>query len=73
VRLKAYKLDLPRSIKIQPILHISLLEAYNDNTIPGHIQPPPPLVIIIKQEEYKIVQMLDSKNYPTKYIIESSG
>jgi hypothetical protein len=50
---RAYKLDLPPSINIHPVFHISLLEPAQarNEPIPGHLQPPPPPVVINDEEE----------------------
>ena len=58
---QVYRLQLPSSMKIHPVFHVSLLDQYTENDIPGHIQPPPPPVIIKNQIEYEVEDILDSK------------
>jgi len=56
----AYKLDLPTSMKIHPVFHISLLEPASTDPLPGQIQPTPPPVIIEEEPEWEVEEILDS-------------
>jgi len=49
----AYDLELPPSTgKIYPVSHLSLLEPYHLNDIPGRRSPTPPLVDLEEMEYY---------------------
>ena len=57
----AYKLNLPPTMKIHPVFHISLLETAVDDPLPGqHIEPPPP-VLVDSEEAWEVEEILDSR------------
>jgi hypothetical protein len=52
----SYKLELPKTIRIHPVFHISLLEPADPDTPEG---PAPELHPDAQQEEYKVEAILD--------------
>lgn len=58
-----YRLQLPTSMKIHPVFHISLLEPAPNDTQPGQVTPPPPPIVVEGYEELKVEEVLDSRHY----------
>lgn len=57
-----YRLKLPPTLKIHDVFHVSLLEKYCVDTIPGRRQrPPPPIVTPEGETEWEVYKILDSK------------
>jgi len=64
VDLRTYKLDLPATIKIHPVFHISLLEhTASIEPIPRHNQPPLPPIVIQEQQDWEVEKVLDSRRH----------
>ncbi|KAH8146071.1 uncharacterized protein LAJ45_09993 [Morchella importuna] len=57
----AYELELPRSMKIHPVFHVSLLSPEAGNPLPGQQQSPPPPVEIEGEEEWEVEDIVDSR------------
>ena len=69
----SYKLDLPKNLRIHPIMHVSDLEPYFEDKF-GRNQEPPP-IIINNEEEYEVEQILDKRTHYGKiqYLIKWKG
>lgn len=57
-----YRVKLPRTLRIHNVFHVSLLERYHEDTIPGRRQkPPPPIITPDGDIEWEVKQILDSR------------
>ena len=62
-----YQLCLPKTWKIHPIFHTSLLSPYHENSIHGTNFPLPPPDLINREEEYKVKRILHHHRTPTNH------
>jgi hypothetical protein len=58
---RAYKLDLPPSMKIHPVFHVHLLHPASTDPYPGQQHPEPPPIQINDHEEYEVEDVFDSR------------
>lgn len=47
--------------RTHPVFHVSLLEPYQVNDIPGRLVPEPPPIIIDGQEEFEVTEISNSR------------
>ena len=57
----AFRLQLPQSMRVHPVFHVSFLEPYHENHILDRQVLPPPPVEIDAVPEYKVEAVLDSR------------
>ena len=58
---QAYRLELPSSMHVHPVFHVSLLEPHKPSTIPGRSPPPPPPIVVNSEKEFEVEEVLNSK------------
>jgi len=70
----SYKLELPKTIKIHPVVHVSSLEPYYEDRF-NRNPPAPPPIIINDEQEYEVEEILDKRKYygKTQYLIKWKG
>ncbi|KAH0606111.1 uncharacterized protein H6S33_003772, partial [Morchella sextelata] len=71
----AYELELPRSMKVHPVFHVSLLSSAANDPLPGQQHLPPPPVEVEGQEEWEVENILDSRNRRGRfeYLVKYAG
>jgi hypothetical protein len=78
VSLVAYRLELPESLRIHPVFHVSLLRPYKDPaSFPDRALPtPPPLPVTIEDTpEYVVERILDhrTRHHRLEYLVKWEG
>ena len=71
----AYKLDLPASLKIHPVFHVSLLKPYKEFEEFLRATPPPPVILSDNSEEYEVETILDKRTLRNRvqYLVKWVG
>jgi hypothetical protein len=70
-----FKLDLPSSMRIHPVFHVSMLEVYSTNEIPNRTVPPPPPIEVDGEEEYEVEDIVDARYFgkTLKFLVKWKG
>jgi hypothetical protein len=61
INVVAFQLKLPIFMTIHLMFHVSLLEPYHASTIPRRIHDPPSPIEVNGEQEYEMVDILDSR------------
>jgi hypothetical protein len=67
-----YTLELPAPMRVHPVFHVSLLELYREDVLPGRVQGPLLPIEVEGELEYEVAEILDSKikRRRLKYLVD---
>jgi hypothetical protein len=70
-----FRLQLPDTMKIHNVFHVSRLEYHQQSTIPNREIPPPPPIHIQDMEEWEVENILDAKFFgkTLKFLVKWRG
>jgi hypothetical protein len=70
-----YQLELPSTMDVHPVFHVSLLEPVYNDPLPGQLPPPPEPIIVEGEPEYEVEDILDSRIFrrQLQYLIKWRG
>src|SRR5262249_49003354 len=60
---RSYRLDLPKSMKIHPVFHVSLLEPAATDPLDGQRAPTSLPIVIDGENEWEVEEILNSRYY----------
>ena len=71
----AYKLNLPTTLRIHPVFHVSKLKLYKETEEFLRATPPPPVILSDNSEEYEVETVLDKRTLKgkTQYLVKWIG
>ncbi|KAH7315890.1 hypothetical protein KP509_21G069700 [Ceratopteris richardii] len=61
INLVTFKLELPSTMRVHPVFHVSMLEPYQISPVRGERPSPSPPIEIDDHEEFEVEHVLDSK------------
>jgi hypothetical protein len=71
----SYKLKLPKTMRVHPVFHVSLLYGHPMDEFRRRPNPPPPVVTLEGEEEYEVEKILNSRKVgrQLQYLIHWKG
>lgn len=71
----AFELVLPKSLKVYPVFHVSLLKPTVPNPFPDCVSEIPPPILVEGNEEFEVEAVLDCRlrNNQTQFLVKWKG